>query len=66
MVLTIFSGRVARLVACWFKLGGVPVPMCVKSAFKAVHGGCIYNVNRKIVPSIVDTVAKNICTNIEP
>ena len=24
-VLTLFSGRVAGLVACWFKFGGVPV-----------------------------------------
>ena len=42
------------------------MPMLVKSAFKAVRGGCIHNVIRKIVPSIDDTIAKSICTNIEP
>ena len=42
------------------------MPMFVKCFFKAVRGGCIYNVIRKIVPSIDDTVAKSICTNIEP
>ena len=41
MVLTILSGGVVGLVPCWFKLGGVPVPMFVKSAFKAVHGGSL-------------------------
>ena len=43
-VLPIFSGRVAGLVAFWFELGRVAVPMLVKSALKAVHGGCINNV----------------------
>ena len=65
-VLTIFSGGVAGLVTCWFKLGGVPVPMFVESAFKAVHGGCIYYSVRKIVPSVDNAVTKSICTNVEP
>ena len=63
--LTIFSGGVAGLVTCWFKLGGVPVPMFVESAFKAVHGGCIYYSVRKIVPSVDNAVTKGICTNVE-
>ena len=45
----IFSGRLAGLVACWFELGRVPVPMLFKSALKAVHGRCINNVIWKFV-----------------
>ena len=65
-VLTIISGGVAGLVTCWFKLGRVPVPMFVESAFKAVHGGCIYYNVWKIVPSIDNAVTKSISTNVEP
>ena len=54
-VLTILYGSVAGLVA-WFKLGGVPVPMFVKSAHKAVHGGCV-NAAWKFVPSVDNAVA---------
>ena len=54
------------MVTCWFKLGGVPVPMFVESAFKAVHGGCIYYSVRKIVPRVDNAVTKIICTNVEP
>ena len=55
-VLTILYGNVAGLVA-WFKLGGVPVPMFVKSAHKSVHGGCVNNAAWKFVPSVDNAVA---------
>ena len=42
------------------------VPMFVESAFKAVHGGCIYYIIRKIVLSIDNMVNKSICKKIEP
>ena len=48
------------------QIGGVPVPMFVESAFKAVHGGCIYYSVRKIVPSVDNAVTKSICPNVEP
>ena len=32
------------------------MPMFVESAFKAVHGGCIYYNVRKIVPSVDNAV----------
>ena len=42
------------------------MPMFVKSALKAIHGGCVNNVVWKFVPSVDDAVAESICTNIEP
>ena len=42
------------------------MPMFVESAFKAVHGGCIYYNVRKIVPSVDNAVTKSISTNVEP
>ena len=60
-----FGKFVAGLVTCWFKLGRGPC-QCLLSAFKAVHGGCIYYNVRKIVPSVDNAVTKSICTNVEP
>ena len=42
------------------------MPMFVESAFKAVHGGCIYYSVRKIVPRVDNAVTKSICANVEP
>ena len=36
------------------------MPMFVESAFKAVHGGCIYYSVRKIVPRVDNAVTKSI------
>ena len=42
------------------------MPMFVESAFKAVHGGCIYYNVRKIVPNVDNAVTKSISMNVEP
>ena len=64
----IFSGRVARLVTCWFQLGRLPMPMFIKSDLKAVHGGCIdsHNLIWKLILCVEDVIAESICPNIEP
>ena len=49
-VLTKISGLAAGLVACCFKLEGVPVPMFVESALKAIYGGCINHCIWKAIP----------------
>ena len=40
-------------------------PVVVQSAFERVNGGCHYNLFRKIVPRINNSVAKIVRTNIE-
>ena len=42
------------------------MPMFVESAFKAVHGVCIYYNVREIVPSVDHAVTKSISTNVQP